>query len=188
MNDKLKNQCTVHFHKILRDVRKMPDTPEEMKKRSERILSLFNSLKGRPIGEFSGPIPPFSKWLNGKILMAKRGEIKVQYDLRPEMANPTGLLHGGMQAALIDDCIGMCTATLGYGGFLITIDCQINFLGKIKVDDSVQVKASIVREGRNIVHFFAQISDLNGNLIATGNANLLKTHYKPDYVKAIDDD
>jgi len=161
-------------------------TDKKIKKRSERVIKLFNAFKGQPISKAPGPIPPFSKWLDGKIIEVKRGEIVVQYDLRPEMANPTGLLHGGMQAALIDDCIGMCTATLGYEGFLITIDAQINFLGKVKVDESVLVKASMVREGRNIVHFFSQISDSNDKLIATGNANLIKTQYKPDYMKAID--
>jgi uncharacterized protein (TIGR00369 family) len=164
----------------------MSQKEQERKERSARIVRLFQAFKGRPISEAPGPIPAFSKWLDGKILDVKRGEIKLQYDLRPEMANPTGLLHGGMQAALIDDTIGMCTATLGYKGFLITIDAQLNFLGKVKVDESVRVKASLVREGRNIVHFFAKVSDLDGKLIATGNANLLKTQYTPDYIKAVD--
>jgi uncharacterized protein (TIGR00369 family) len=164
----------------------MSSEEKKIKKRSERILKLFNAFKGQPISKAPGPIPPFSKWLNGKIIGAKRGEIELQYDLRPEMANPTGILHGGLQAALIDDCIGMCTATLGYEGFLITIDVQINFLGKVNVDESVLVKARMVREGRNIVHFFGQILDLNGKLIATGNANLLKTQFTPDYIKVID--
>jgi uncharacterized protein (TIGR00369 family) len=156
-------------------------------KRSKRIIKLFNAFKGYPISKAPGPIPAFSKWLNGKIISVKRGEMELQYDLRPEMANPTGLLHGGMQSALIDDCIGMSTATLGYEGFLITIDVQNSFLGKVKVDETVIVKASMVREGRNIVHFIGQIKDLNGKLIATGNANLLKTKFTPDYIKAIDD-
>jgi len=166
----------------------MPNEDKKIQKRSERIIRLFKAFKGKPISEAPGPIPAFSKWLGGKIMEVSRGEIVVEYDLRPEMANPTGLLHGGMQSGLIDDTIGMCTATLGYEGFLITIDANYNFLGKVKVDQSVRVKANMVREGRNIVHFFAQIKDLEDKLIATGNANLLRTQYKPDYVKAIDSD
>ncbi len=164
----------------------MSQKEKEREERSERIVRLFKAFKGKPISEAPGPIPAFSKWLDGKIIKVKRGEIELEYDLRPEMANPTGLLHGGMQAALIDDTIGMCTATLGYKGFLITIDAQLNFLGKVEVDKAVHVKASMVREGRNIVHFFAHVSDLDGKLIATGNANLLKTKYTPDYIKALD--
>ncbi len=167
------------------EVKKINDEAA-IKKRSERVLKLFNAIKGHQIGDFPGPIPAFSKWLNSKMISAQRGEIELEFKLRPEMANPTGLLHGGMQAALMDDTIGMCTATLGYEGFLITIDAQFNYLGKVKVEESVRVKAKIVREGRNIVNFYVEISDLNGNLIATGNTNLLKTQYKPDYVKNID--
>ncbi|TFF98088.1 MAG: PaaI family thioesterase [Promethearchaeota archaeon] len=166
----------------------MNQKEKEREERSERIVKLFNAFKGKPISEAPGPIPAFSKWLDGRIIKVQRGEIVLEYKLRAEMANPTGLLHGGMQAALIDDTIGMCTATLGYKGFLITIDAQINFLGKVKIDESVRVKASMVREGRHIVHFFAQVSDLEGKLIATGNANLLKTKYTPDYIKALDND
>ncbi len=157
-----------------------------IKKRSERVLKLFNAIKGNHIGEFPGPIPPFSKWLNSKLISAQRGEIELEFKLRPEMANPTGLLHGGMQAALMDDTIGMCTATLGYEGFLITIDAQFNYLGKVRVDENVRVKAKIVREGRIVVNFYAEISDLKGNLIATGNTNLLRTQFKPDYMKTVD--
>ena len=159
---------------------------EEIEKRSKRILDLFRAFKGMSIGKAPGPIPAFSKYLNGRIVRVKRGEIELEYDLKEEWANPTGLLHGGMQSGLIDDTIGMCTATLGYEGFLITIDAQYNYLGKVKVGETVKVTASMVREGKNIVHFFSKIEDLSGKLIATGNANLLRTGYKPDYVKSID--
>jgi len=49
----------------------------------------------------------------------------------------------------------------------------------------VNVKARLVREGKNIVNFSCEIKDKDGKLIATGNSNLLKTQYKPEYVKAI---
>jgi len=164
----------------------MTENEKSIRKRSERMVKLFNAVIGGSIGEFPGPIPPFSKWLNGKLISAKRGEVEIEHETRPEWGNPTGLLHGGMQGALIDDTIGMCTATLGYEGFLITINLNINYLGKVKIGEYVRVKANLVREGKNIIHFFSQISDLKGKLIATGNANLLRTQYKPDYIKAMD--
>ncbi|MHA1436096.1 MAG: PaaI family thioesterase [Promethearchaeota archaeon] len=155
-------------------------------KRSEKIVKLFSAAIGMEISKLPGPIPAFSKWLNGKIIKVRRGEIEMEFELREEMANPTGLLHGGVQAAIMDDTVGMCTATLGYEGFLITIDSQYNYLGKVKIKEKVRVNAKLIREGKNIVHFFAQIKDLNGTLIATGNANLLKTQYIPEYIRKID--
>ena len=164
----------------------MSKEEKAIKKRSERIIKLFNSTIGYNIGKFPGPIPAFSKWLNGKMVSASRGEVEMEYDLRPEMANPTGLLHGGLQSALMDDVIGMTTGTLGYEGFLISINFSVNFLGKVKIDEKIRVKAKIVREGRNIVNAVAEILNLEGNIISNGQANLLKTKYTPDYIKTID--
>ena len=164
----------------------MAEEEKNVQKRSEQMVKLFNSVKGINMENFPEPIPPFSKWLNGKIVGAKRGEIEIEFLIRPEWANPTGLLHGGMQGALLDDTIGMTTATLGYQGFLISINSQLNYLGKAKVGEIVRVKARVIREGKNIVNISAEIKDKEGKIITTGNSNLLKTQYTPDYVKAID--
>ncbi|MBN1802385.1 MAG: PaaI family thioesterase [Candidatus Lokiarchaeota archaeon] len=160
---------------------------QEVLKRSERILTLFNSFKGQGVADFPGPLPPFSKYLNGTLLRARRGELELEFKLKKEWANPTGLLHGGMQGALIDDAIGMTTATLGYPGFLISIDSHLNYIGKISIDEMVIVRTKTLREGKNIVNMYCEILDKDGNLIAIGNSNLLKTQYTPDFVKMIDD-
>lgn len=164
------------------------DIDEKIKKRSERMINIFNAAAKSSISLGNLPAAPaFTRYLNGRVLYAKRGEIEIEFELKPEWANPTGLLHGGMQSAMLDDVIGMTTATLGYEGFLITIDFHIDYLGKVKVaQESIRVKAKMVREGRNIVHFSARIKDKEGNLIATANSNNLITQFKPKYVRAID--
>lgn len=164
----------------------MSDIPDKVRKRSERVVKLFSAAIGQPFNKVPGPIPAFTKWLNSSLMSVKRGEVEVEVQLRPEMANPTGLLHGGVHSALMDDVIGITTGTLGYEGFLITINFSINFLGKVKIDEKVRVRAKIVREGRNIVNAECEIYDMNGNMISNGQANLLKTSFTPDYVKAID--
>lgn len=155
------------------------------KMRSERMIKMFNSFKNQNVKDF--PVPPFSKWLNGKIIKAQYGIIELEFEVRPEMANPTGLLHGGMQCALMDDTIGMTTATLGYDGFPITIDFHVDYLGKVKVGENVRVIGKIIREGKNIIHAIAEIYDSEGKLISTGNSNLLKTRFIPEYVKKADE-
>jgi len=157
----------------------------EYKKRSDRIIDLFNAFKGKNLKDFA--VPPFSKWLNGKLIKAQYGTIELEFEVRPEMANPTGLLHGGMQCALMDDTIGMTTATLGYESFPISIDFHVDYLGKVKVGEKVRVIGKIIREGRSIIHAIAELYDLDGILISTGNSNLFKTHFIPDYVKNADE-
>ncbi|MFX1419574.1 MAG: hypothetical protein ACFE9N_11700 [Promethearchaeota archaeon] len=38
----------------------------------------------------------------------------------------------------------------------------------------------------NIIHAIAEIRDMYNNLISTGNSNLLKTQFIPDYIKTAD--
>ncbi len=157
---------------------------EEIKKRSEKMINLFNTFKNQDLRNL--PVPPFTKWANGRIIKAEYGLLELEFEVRPEMANPTNLLHGGIQCALMDDVVGMTTATLGYKGFPISIDFHVDFLGKVQVGDKVRVIGEIIREGKNIIHANAEIRDLNNKLISTGNSNLLKTQFIPDYVKTAD--
>jgi acyl-coenzyme A thioesterase 13 len=162
----------------------MSDLEKKREKRSKRIIKLFNAFKGKELKDL--PVPPFTKWLNGKIIRADYGQVELEIAIRPEMSNPTGLLHGGMQSAMMDDVLGMTTATLGYEGFPISIDFHIDFLGKVKVGELVRVIAGVVREGKNIINMSIEILDKNGKLISTGNSNLLKTNFVPDYIKMAD--
>jgi acyl-coenzyme A thioesterase 13 len=153
----------------------------EERKAESPLIKFFQDIKGKSLKNF--PVPPFTKWLNGKVVDVKRGEVQLECLVREEMANPTGILHGGMQSAMLDDLIGITCATLGYEGFPLSIDMHVDYLGRVKVGETVTGRAFIVREGHNIIHAMAELKDKDGKLIATGNSNLLITHYKPDYTK-----
>jgi uncharacterized protein (TIGR00369 family) len=150
---------------------------EEIKKRSENMVAMFKSAIGIQLKDLE-QAPPFSRWLNAKLISAKKGELKVEFVVRQEMTNPTGLFHGGMQAALMDDLIGMTSLTLGYEGFMISIDLHVDFIGKAKAGDKVIATAVIERDGRSVIHTTAEILDIEGNTLSTANANLLKTTFK----------
>ena len=154
---------------------------QEINVESERIINLLKQAIGVPMKEI--PAPPFTQWLNGKLLSVSRGEIEIEFIARPEMANPARVLHGGAQSAILDDTIGVTCATLGYKGFLITIDFYITFLGRIPVNSVIRAHGKIIREGKNIIHAVATISSVDGQLYAQGSSNLLRTEIRPDYLK-----
>lgn len=135
------------------------------------------------IGKKLEGAPPFTEWLDGRILSCGVGQMEVRYLTRPEMANPTGLLHGGIQAAIMDDVIGMTAATLGEKGFMLSIDLHVNFLGKIPVGRSVTARARFVRTGRRIAHAVCELLDEEGNVVSRCDSNLVKTGFEPDYRK-----
>ncbi len=143
------------------------------------IVQVFRASIGKKLEG----APPFTQWLDGRIISCDPGEIEMTYKVRPEMSNPTGLLHGGIQAAMIDDLVGMASATLGEEGFMLSIDLHINFLGKVAVGQTVKARARIVRSGRRIAHAVCEILDERGNLVSRGDSNLVKTEFIPDYQK-----
>ncbi len=163
----------------------MGEDDKKIKERSDRMIKLFKSAKGMDLSKF--PIPAFSKWLNGKVVSVKRGEIVMEFEIRSDMTNPSGILHGGVQCAFMDDTIGAMTATLGYKGILIATGLHADYLGKARVGEKVRVKARMVREGRKIVHAISEITNENDDLITKGSSNLLKTQFTPEFVKYVDD-
>lgn len=148
------------------------------------MVQLLQAMKGKSLQEF--PVPPFTKWLNGELLSVERGHLAIQFTVRPEMANPTGLLHGGMQGAMIDDTIGMVSATLGYKGFLLSIDMHVDYLGKVRVGENIIATGRIIREGRRVVHASVKLETGDGKLVAEGRSNLLITSHEPDFLKQVD--
>ena len=141
------------------------------------IVQVFRASIGKKLEG----APPFTQWLDGRIISCDPGEMEMAFEVRPEMANPTGLLHGGMQAAIMDDLIGMTSATLGEEGFMLSIDLHVNFLGRIPVGRTVKARAKILRSGKRITHAVCEILDEQGNIVARGDSNLLKTSFVPDY-------
>ncbi len=148
-----------------------------------KILEILNSAVDKELPNLH-KVPMITSKYNGKIIFVKRGEIELEFEIQPEMTNPLGLLHGGMQCTLMDDTIGVAAALLGYDSFSISINLQINYLGKAKIGDNIRVCAKIIREGRNLLHASAKISDLKGVLVSIGQSDLLRTQIDSDYIKS----
>lgn len=155
-----------------------------MNEETNPIVQVFRASIGKKLEG----APPFTEWLDGRIVSCDVGEIEMTFKVRPEMANPTGLLHGGMQSAIIDDLIGMTSATLGEEGFMLSIDLHVNFLGKVPVGQTVKARARILRSGKRIAHAVCEILDEQGSLVSRGDSNLVKTSFVPDYRKGSQDD
>jgi uncharacterized protein (TIGR00369 family) len=146
------------------------------------MVEVFRQFIGKKLEH----APPFTTWLDGRIVSCDVGQMEMTYKVRPEMANPTGLLHGGLQAGIMDDLIGMTALTLGEEGFKLSIDLHVNFLGRVQVGQTVKARARFVRSGRRISHAVCEIVDEEGNLVARGDSNLLQTGYVTEYRQTVE--
>jgi uncharacterized protein (TIGR00369 family) len=137
-----------------------------------KILTFFTKHIGSQPPEMA---PPFNKWLNGVLRKAEAGVVILEFEVRKEMTNPVGMLHGGMHAAMMDEVIGMAVATVHDDTFFTTINLTIDYLEKAVLGESVFVEAVVIRQGKNMIHVVAEVRNKQGVLLSKGSSNLFNT-------------
>jgi uncharacterized protein (TIGR00369 family) len=133
-------------------------------------LKAFRGYVGQALPELA---PPFTRWLNGVILAVERGSITMRWVVREEAINAAGILHGGIQAAMLDETMGMAVATLDLPDFHITIDLNVAFLGRARLGDTVTGTGRVVREGKRVVYCEGELIDAHGKLMARASSSLI---------------
>lgn len=137
-------------------------------------MSVFNIewLKNQ-VGKDTTVSPsPFARWLKGTLLEVERGAVKVAFEVRPEMTNPMGILHGGVIAGVLDDILGMAALTLNNTHFFTTINLSTDYLASAKVGEKVIAQSKIVRNGKQVIHAEGELWSENGKLLAKATTNL----------------
>ncbi|TAE01933.1 MAG: PaaI family thioesterase [Bacteroidetes bacterium] len=134
------------------------------------ILELLQKNIGKKMSESPSP---FAVWLDGTLLDAQIGELTVSFEVRPEMTNPMGLLHGGAIAAICDEMIGSTVYTMQSESFFTSINLNIDFLRGAKKGDTVVAKSKIVRKGKRIINGECLVYNTKNEIVAKASSNLI---------------
>ena len=146
------------------------------------VIRFLQSRIGKKPASF---MPPVTRWLDGTLKEVKKGSITAEFVVWPEMANPVGFMHGGLQNAIIDDVIGMTAATLGKGPFCLSVNLYVDYLGKASVGDLITARSTILRKGKQMLNVQCELLDVNGGIIARGISNLVRSKipaYEPERI------
>jgi acyl-CoA thioesterase len=111
-----------------------------------------------------------------EILDAEPGRSSTRLRMRPDLANPIGLMHGGIIASLIDTGIAYALLlrediqdALHAGRSLVTVDLRVKYLRPVSAG-AVTCESRIVRMGRQIIHMEAVVTNDDGKEVARGDA------------------
>lgn len=118
-----------------------------------------------------------SRWIDGTLLFAEEGHLKLQFIIDEAWLNPAKTFHGGMAATLIDDVMGMTIYSLGNETFFTTINLQLDYLSFALAGDEITVEAKVVRKGVNVIHIEATIYKRN-KLLVKASANVINSGKK----------
>jgi uncharacterized protein (TIGR00369 family) len=137
-----------------------------------RILKFLQANKGKSFGDYA---PPFSKFLNGIIDSALEGEIKMTFKVHEQMLNPTGAMHGGVHAAIIDEMTGLLVATLDEPTLYVSANLHVDFFGRVSIDEVITARAFLVKKGKIIINTECELTNSDGKLVSKGVCNLVNT-------------
>jgi uncharacterized protein (TIGR00369 family) len=88
--------------------------------------------------------------------------------LRDDLRQPSGVLHGGVTAALIDTAMAFAVRTrLAREEHTATIDLTVHYMRPL-VEGVATCTAKVVRAGKRIFTVSADVHNSEGKLIATG--------------------
>src|SRR5262245_24560851 len=96
----------------------------------EEIRARLQSCLGQKLTD--GSRVNLSAWLDGRLLEIREDGFDVEFQVREEMTNPLGLLHGGVQAAILDEVIGLTAYATNPEARYLSINLTIDFLGSAR--------------------------------------------------------
>lgn len=111
---------------------------------------------------------PFSKLMGMRLVDIRPNEAVIEIEMRDDLKQPSGMLHGGVTATLIDTAMAFAVRTyLTDTEPTATIDLTVHYL-RPHVKGRAICTARVVRPGKRIFTVSAEVHNEDGKLIATG--------------------
>lgn len=117
---------------------------------------------------------PFAMLLGAEMIDIKEGEATLSLDMRPELKQPYGVLHGGATASLIDTATAFAVFTaIGPEEKATTSTLTVHYL-RPHTEGKVTCIAKVIKSGRKILTVSAEVTNEDGNLVATAISSYSK--------------
>ncbi|MBK6724123.1 MAG: PaaI family thioesterase [Acidobacteria bacterium] len=111
---------------------------------------------------------PFSRLIGMRLEDLQPDLATISIDMRDDLRQPSGVLHGGVTATLIDTAMAFAVRTrIGLTEATATIDLTVHYL-RPHMTGKFICTAKVVRAGKRIFTVSADVHGSEGKLIATG--------------------
>ena len=128
----------------------------------------------KQLAELSLHGQPFAKMMGMRLVDLRPGEAVIRIDMRDELRQPHGVLHGGVTATLIDTAMAYAVITrLAPDEKATTVDLTVHYL-RPHVEGTFTCTAKVVRAGKRIVTLTADVVNEAGKQIATAVSTYTK--------------
>lgn len=117
---------------------------------------------------------PFAKLMGMRLVEMRHNEAVIQINMRDDLRQPAGVLHGGVTATLIDTAMAFAVITrLAEGERASTIDLTVHYL-RPHTEGALTCTGKVVRAGKRIFTVSADVVNEEGKMIATAISTYTK--------------
>lgn len=118
---------------------------------------------------------PAGNWLEFTLLHIDKGHALIELEVKHDMTNPYGNIHGGMMSLVIDEAIGWAVVSLDVEQHYTSLTLNVDFLYAIKEGQRLKAEARVLRAGKKIINVECHVYDLGDKILARANSNLIVT-------------
>lgn len=115
----------------------------------------------------------FSQWLGIKCLVMEAGKSIIQMQVREEMLNGFGLIHGGIAFSLADSALAF--ASNAYGRLSVALECSISYPAPVNNGDILTAAAEELSLTNRIGVYQITISNQQGVKVAFFKGTVYRT-------------
>jgi acyl-CoA thioesterase len=117
---------------------------------------------------------PFASFLGIELDEIDTGVATLSLEIKPELKQNHGVVHGGAIASLIDSATAFAIMSLlRQGEHATTVDLTISYLRPL-TNGRAKAVARVVRSGKRLIVVSADLFDDAGNLAATALSTYIK--------------
>lgn len=148
----------------------MADT-EKPRVSDAEMLARFQNSKKRP---------PCSDTLGMRLVEVEQDaqRIRMEFDVSPSFANPTGAVQGGFISAMMDEAMSTCVIIASNITMTApTLEMKTSYLRRL-MPGKASVEARILRMGKSAAFMEAECFDGDGKLVAKATATAIPMLFK----------
>lgn len=121
------------------------------------------------------PLNTFARTLGYDIVEAESGRVMIVAQPTDGHLNPSGTVHGGLAATLLDSCMGLAVQTmLGKGAGSTTLEIKISFVRAITPGTGpIRAEGTVLNCGRRVGTAEGRVTDGEGRLLVHGTTTCL---------------
>jgi len=106
----------------------------------------------------------FSQWLGIEMIEIKEGYSKIRMQVREEMINGFGIVHGGIAFSLSDSAFAF--ACNNRNNLSVALDTAINFIKPVHVGDTLIAEAKEIHNGRSTGLYHITVTNQHNHTVA----------------------